>query len=184
MKNKEENPRCFFDDGEKYEWGACPHCGASWDENIIGIDSDTIPLGNAVTEETKAKLSYYACVHLSKCGACKKFFYFVKVDMVANPHVSEGWINAFFWRNGGDGYYETGDITESLVQGSQICCLVEKIPTNEGTVFRYTMGPYIPEKRPKVRKVGMLFFDWQNARQTASLWINHFAFLTERCAFP
>jgi hypothetical protein len=178
MKNGEENPRCLFDTDEKYEWGTCPHCGASWDDHEIGIDSDTIPLGDEI-EEARAKLSYYACVHLSKCGACKKFFYFVNVDLVANPHVSEGWINAFFWHNGGEGNYETGEKTESLLCGNRHCCSVEKIPTSEGVVYRYTIGPLVPEKRPKVQKVGMLFYDWPQARQTASLWINNFSFLTD-----
>lgn len=166
---------------EKYEWGTCPICKAPWkflEEQAL--DGDTIPLSNEIKPKIEAKTSYYASAWFYECGACKEIFYFVEVDLIKNPKVSEDWEQCFFWRNLDEKDFVTGETETNLslnpVRGYGVW--TEKTPTTEGDLYRFHVGPFVPETKPERWPECVRFYDWPEAARVAAFWINNPSFLT------
>jgi hypothetical protein len=179
MKTGEEKEPLLFEYDEKYEWGTCPLCKAPWRfEDESAEVGDTIPLGGLIDRKIKKKVSYYASLLLYVCPACKGEFYFVEVDVIESPKVSEAWQECFFWRNLPETDFVTGETERNLtlnpVRGYGV--LVEKTPTVEGVFYRNYIGPFVPES-PLYGPNGLCSCagapDWQTAASLASLFINN-----------
>ena len=176
-----ENEISIFEAGEKYEWGTCPVCKASWKfEEEQAVNSLTIPLDDLINPKRKKQLSYYICLNLYVCPTCKGEVYFVEVNVIKNPNVSEDWQRCFFKRHCSGKDLVTGEketnITINPVKGYG--CWVEKTPTVEGIFCRSCIGPFIPQN-PLYGPTGVYSCpgtsDWKHAAWVASVWINNFS---------
>jgi hypothetical protein len=152
----------MFDDligGEKHEWDTCPMCKAPWDiEKERYLDSDNITPVEELEPEARAALSCYACYHVYECRACEGMYYFVDVAVVRNPEISEGFRHCFFWRNGGEADFVTGETETALSIGKSGGFITEKTPTTEGDLYRYYIGPFVP-KDIGLGEHAVLFYD-------------------------
>jgi len=105
-------------------------------------------------------------------------FYFVDAAVVRNPEISEGFRYCFFWRNGGEADFVTGETEKSLSIGKSGGFIMEKTPTTEGDLYRYFIGPFVP-KDIGLGEHAVLFYDWERAVNVAALWINNFYYMTD-----
>ncbi|MGO9017361.1 MAG: hypothetical protein ACLQVJ_03325 [Syntrophobacteraceae bacterium] len=74
---------------------ACPHC------EVVGqsgfVDGDTVPDPEEIPENLVAEIYFIAFLELYECNQCHKQSYFLLIQEVDNPNVSEEWLRTHVW---------------------------------------------------------------------------------------
>lgn len=124
-----------------YECPACRSFGTFRQADAIPIDE------KAISPEMRPAVSLYASLHLFECAPCKRGFYFVELDLVDNPSVSNGWTDQYFFRKGPQKGPQKFFIVNSAALTLPAWRVMQQI-TPEGTLTRHYFGPFFPSHDP------------------------------------